>query len=279
VLRDFGATVGRELPATLVLAAVGLVGLWRGDRARAWWLTAWLAASVAAVLAQRQLAPYHYLLVVPPLAVSAAAGVATLQEALARPAAAGRPLAGATLVAALALGAWGAPAWQRVYGLDATHRAGKLAREPYLRRLQTDRFSTATAEAAGRYLRERTRPGDGILVWGLSPGIYALADRHPVTRYPFHKLLLTEAPLSLRVPGLAARRADFLRRLHADPPAYILVGLRDSNPFEPQDSATSLQSFTELAAFVERGYTRERALGHFVLLRRNDTSSASQPTD
>jgi len=65
VLRDFGATVG---------GAAGhpgarrrrLVGLWRGDRARAWWLTAWLAASVAAVLAQRQLAPYHYLLLVPP---------------------------------------------------------------------------------------------------------------------------------------------------------------------------------------------------------------------
>jgi hypothetical protein len=153
-----------------------------------------------------------------------------------------------------------------------------MSRPAYLRRMQRGSFSPALEEDIGRWLRARTPPGAGILVWGLAPGVYVHADRHPVTRYPFHKILLTEAPLSRMIPGLAARRADFMRRLAADPPAYILVGVADPNGFEPDDSVASLQRFEELRAFVAGGYERETALGgRFLVYRRAPRAPPSQP--
>ena len=104
----------------------------------------------------------------------------------------------------------------------------------------------ADEEQAASWLRAHTRPDDGILVWGLSPGVYALADRHPVTRFPFHKILMTDAPLSRMWPGLDERRARFMAGLRRDPPAYVLVGRGDANGFEPLDSFTSMMRFGEL---------------------------------
>jgi hypothetical protein len=105
-------------------------------------------------------------------------------------------------------------------------------------------------------------------VWALAPGIYALADRHPTTRFPFHRLLLTDARLAHAVPGRDRRRAELLARLRADPPAYIVLGTKDANPFEP-DSFTSLFGFRELHQLVQRDYHAEATIGRFVLLARN----------
>jgi hypothetical protein len=137
-----------------------------------------------------------------------------------------------------------------------------------LSRLQTGGFSSETEEKAARYLREHTAPTDGILVWGLSPGIYALADRHPVTRFPFHKILLTRAPLSLMIPGLSERRAALLQRIAADPPVYVLVARHDRNGFEPEDSFHSLMEFAPLRDLLERDYRPETEIGRFLFLRR-----------
>ena len=107
-----------------------------------------------------------------------------------------------------------------------------------------------------------------MFVWGLSPGIYALADRHPTTRYPFHKLLYTEAPLSRMIPGLEARRAELLARLDRDPPLFVLVGRNDGNAFDPLDSYRSLQRFTALDDRVRRDYALTNQIGRFLVYRR-----------
>src|SRR5205823_39100 len=129
-------------------------------------------------------------------------------------------------------------------------------------------FSPALEAEAAAYLRAHTAASDGILVWATAPGIYALADRHPVTRYPFHKILLTEAPLSRMIPGLEERRRDQLERLASDPPLYVLVGRRDRNGFEPEDSFTSLRRWTELYDLLQREYAQESEIGRFIVLRR-----------
>lgn len=125
-------------------------------------------------------------------------------------------------------------------------------------------------EDAARQVRESTSPGDGILVWGLSPGLYALADRHPVTRFPFHKILLTDAPLSRMWPGLDTRREAFMQRFRADPPALVLVGQNDANGFEPQDSYTTLGKFRELRTALQAGYEPAPGIARFLVFRRAD---------
>lgn len=249
VVDQFVSIAARELAPIAIAAAAGIWVTWRRDRGRALCLAAWIGLSALAIVLQRQLAGYHFLLLVPGLAIAAGCGVTAL-AGLVREARVGAVV---VLVAIAVLLAGTARDWARAYGGD---------------RFDREQFSPGEEASVARYIAAHTQPDDGILVWALAPGIYALADRHPVTRFPFHRLLLTDAPFALRVPGRDERRAAFLAGLRADPPAYIVLGLHDANPFEPQDSVSSLFAFRELNAIVQRDYHEEMRSGRFVVLAR-----------
>ena len=240
VAHGFVATALPALAPLWVAAIAGLVVTWRIDRRRAAALVAWIALAIAAVVLQRQLAGYQFLLLVPPLAFAGGLAVADRRGRYA-------------LIVVALLVAFAARDWARAYG-GGSHVQGTYDPRPQ-------------AEVA-QFIAAHTRPSDGILVWALAPAIYALADRHPVTRFPFHRLLLTDSPLALRVPGRDQRRAAFLARLRADPPAMIVIGLHDANPFEPQDSVASLVNFAELNALVSRDYHEVMRDDRFVVLAR-----------
>jgi hypothetical protein len=244
VVHGFVAISLPALAPLWVAAAAGIALLWRRDRARAACLATWIASAAVAVALQRQLAGYHFLLLVPPLAFAGGIGVAEL--------AAHRRARYALVAIAVLLGV-AARDWTKAYGGHSW---------------QLDQYVPAAQQEIARYIAAHTKPGDGILVWALAPAIYPLADRHPTTRFPFHRLLLTDSPLALHVPGRDARRAAFLARLAADPPAMIVVGLHDANPFEPQDSGASLVAFHELGAIVQRDYKEVMRDDHFVVLAR-----------
>ena len=246
VVHQFVATAEHELAPFLVAAAVGIALAWRTERARAICLVAWIVLAAIAVVLQRQLAGYHFLLLVPGLAFAAAHGIVAL-------AARRTPLALALLAAIALLFARDGADWVRGYGGgDTAHEA----------------FSPAAEREVAAYIAAHSPTGAGILVWALAPGIYALADRHPVTRYPFHRLLLTDAPLAREVPGRDERRAELLAQIAVDPPVFVVLGNHDANPFEP-DSITSLLGFPALATIVERDYHEVMKTGHFVVLERN----------
>lgn len=262
----FLRTVFAAIPELLLLAAVGLVALARRERL---FVGAWIAATMLAVVLQRQLADYHYLLIVPGLAVAAGCGLVAAARAVARAADPWRrAAAAAVLVAFLALASRTAVAWAAAYGDDLSFARGQMSRPDFLATFTRGIVSPAIEDQAAVYLRERTQSTERILVWGLAPGIYALADRAPATKYPFHKVLMTDAPLSRLIPGLAERRADYLARFAADPPTYVLVGRRDENGFEPQDSFTSLKAFPELHQLLQTEYHLETEIGRYVVLRR-----------
>ncbi|HEY6460085.1 MAG TPA: hypothetical protein VIY73_08035, partial [Polyangiaceae bacterium] len=269
VLRDFVVTMVTRAPVLLVAAAAGIHDLARRRARELRWLGPWIACTMLAIVLQRQLAGYHYLLAMPALAFAAGHGVASLGRTLVEREGRPRRLAAAVLVVIAAFLARDVTTWAHAYGPDALATIGRLPRDAYLRTIQPGSFSMATEEEAARYVRARTAPGDGILVWGLSPGIYALADRHPVTRYPFHKILMTDAPLSRMWPGLDDRRARFMKKLRADPPAYVLVGRGDVNGFEPEDSMSSMRGFAPLREMIERDYTQETTIGRFVVFHRS----------
>ena len=109
------------------------------------------------------------------------------------------------------------------------------------------------------WVRAHVPAGERILIWGLAPGVSALADRAPATRYPFHKILMTEAPLSLLIPGLEARRAELLARIERERPAVIIVARNDRNGFEPETSLESLMHWAPLMRLVKANY--ELAVG------------------
>ncbi|UCF66304.1 MAG: hypothetical protein JSV80_10945, partial [Acidobacteriota bacterium] len=264
--------VGRLYGAVPVLLMAGLFGIvLLGVRrlALAAWLIPWVLLSTAAVHAQRQLADYHFLLIVPGLALAAAYGVIALVKSFADRLPAQRIVAGLALVALSLLATQSARAWYERYEPDLLYRRGQLSREAYLASFDSGPFSPLAEARIAAYLRENTIPGDGVLVWGLSPGIYALSGRQPVTRYPFHHVLLTDSPLSRRFGTLSERRERFIERLQRDPPAYILVGTNDRNGFEPEDSLTQMLRFPELRSIVQTHYKETTRIGRFVLYARS----------
>jgi len=275
VLRDYATKMVSDAPLLLVAAAAGF---YRLSRARTdarsaavaaknmHWLAAWIVATMAAVVLQRQLAGYQHILPLPALAVAGAYGIVDTARAFREPGA--RLASGAALVVLGGLLARDVRAWSQAYAPDLACLTGRIPRDAYLRQIQQGSYSMADEELAAAWLRDHTAPTDGILVWGLSPGVYALADRHPCTRWPFHKILLTDAPLSRMWPGLDGRREAFLDRLQRDPPAYILIGQHDQNGFEPQDSYTSLVRFRALRDVLQRDYAPDGQLGRFLRAKR-----------
>lgn len=275
VLLDYGATMFKEAAWLVVLAAVGVLRLVRRGAREAHWVASWIVATMAAVVLQRQLAGYQYMLAVPGLALAGAYGLVDIVRAVRVPNA--RLIAGAGLVAMALFTVREGQTWWHAYAPDFDYLRGRMSRDTYLRAIQQGGFSMANEERAASWLHDHTAPGDGLLVWGLSPGIYALADRHPVTRFPFHKILMTDAPLSRMWPGLDERRARLMDGLRRDPPAYILVGQRDRNGFEPQDSSTSMMRFRELKLMLQGEYTPDEPLGRFLVFRRGASVSPSPP--
>jgi hypothetical protein len=250
-------TIVTAVPELLVLAAAGLVSLPARERR---FVGVWIGATALAVLLQRQLAGYQFLLVVPGLAVAAGCGVAAIATRIRR-----WPWA-ATAVVALGLAVRGVIAWGHAYGPGLAFERGQLSREAYLATFE--RGSPAPEEAVAAWIRDHVPAGEHILVWGTAPGIYALADRAPATRFPFHKILMTEAPLSRMIPGLDARRAELLARIDRERPAVIVVGRNDRNGFEPETSLESLVHWPELMARVKGGYDLATELDNYMIFRR-----------
>lgn len=271
VLQTYATTMLTQAPLLVVAAAVGVFRLARRQAREVHWAAAWIVATMAGAAAQRQLAGYQYMLAVPALAMVGAVGIVEVARTLRDPDS--RTLAAAALGGLALFAGNEALVWWRTYSMDAACLMGRIARPDYLRAIQPGSFSMADEEYAASQVRQLTSPADGILVWGLSPGLYALADRHPVTRFPFHKILLTDAPLSRMWPGLDRRRADLMDRFRADPPALVLVGQDDANGFEPQDSFTTLTKFRELRMALQAGYRPAPGIARFLVFRRVEADS------
>jgi hypothetical protein len=262
---SFVRTIVTAVPELLLLAAVGLVSLPRRERR---FVGVWIAAAAVAVVGQRQLAGYHYLLVVPGVAVAAGCGMVALGRAVMTGAPWRRAVAAGIALAAVALAVRGGLAWGRAYGPDLEYARGQLSRPAYLRTFERGTFSPAMEEELAARLRQRVPADERILIWGLAPGVYALAERAPATRYPFHKILMTEAPLSRLIPGLDTRRAELLARLERDRPAVIVVGRNDRNGFEPETSLESLVRWPALMGLVKTNYELETEIGRFMVFGR-----------
>ncbi len=263
-------TLATAIPTALIAGLAGFVLLGIDRRKDLYFVGPWFLLLFLAVTAQRQLAGYHFLLIVPALALSAGYGLTALLRRAKDRSTAMRRVAQLVVVVLGMTTIWEIGEWNAEYAKDAAHRFGRMERAEYLQSFGGGAFSPAGEEAAAEYIKAHSEPSDTVLVWGLSPGIYALSQRKPATRYPFHHLLLTNSPLSSAFPDLQQRRKAFMERLKAKSPAVILVGSGDRNGFEPEDSYTQMVRFPEFRAFLFGGYEEQEAIGRFrVFLAKN----------
>jgi hypothetical protein len=120
------------------------------------------------------------------------------------------------------------------------------------------------------YVRAHSDPSDRLLVWGLSGGVYFLAQRPPASRYLFAAPLLTRSYGDSVAP-------DFLAELRRTPPAIIVdaaVSDESAPPLSHWDAAwhfprlswyapyrTMTPSLEPFYDFVSRNYTPVAVVG------------------
>jgi hypothetical protein len=235
------------------LAVIGIVGLVVTRRRRQyWWLgPAWLVAMLLGVIVQAKYYDYHWLPALPPLGLLAGEGAVFVWSlAAARLPARSRGAAAAGVVVALVavLGMTAANHFRRQW----QYLSGRLSPEAYYAGFTAsgNYFSLSADMAVAQYVREHTKPGEPLFVWGLEPLVYFLADRPPASRFMHAIPLLT--PWS--PPEWREQAVEDLKRTR---PQLILVVHNDWQPWTTGwngDSYSALAGYTALRELIVSRY-------------------------
>ncbi|NBE51668.1 glycosyltransferase [Streptomyces sp. YC537] len=215
--------------AGLLPAVVRVLRIARTGAADLW---LWLAASALAVCLGFHFFGHYYLQLIPALALLGTAALQSLP----------RDWTPATLTtSALACGLF--LAW------------GLLAPRPEL----------AHAERLARTVTDRTEPGERVLVWGIHPETYWLADRAPASRY-LTAGFLTNYSGGRNGPQVGEKYAvrgawDVFRGELADRPPALIIDDSRGKPFAPDNLPT-------LRGMLAQGYERVGVVEDAVLYER-----------
>lgn len=230
-----------------LLAFLGLFALLRHPRRHARLLLAlgWLTAEGYGALLGGRFYFHYFLLVVPPLALLSAFGLQMLlREVREQPFFAMRDWRAAVLLVLVVaftllpfLGQIGA-------GMQSILAASGTEDTPQ--------------ERVAQLVREETKEGEPVLVWGAEATVYFLAGRHPPTRF------LYNYPLVSAVGGQPTESSDqkvllseFMQDLARTPPRFIAV------PPEHQD----LSNVPQMRAWIDSRYALYRMVDGWQVFR------------
>ncbi len=236
-----------------------------GEKRSVGWrvIVVWLLAGLAIMLVQAKGYDYHWLPMLPPLALLAADGLDRILQMLTRflsgiivvNATIMRGLTALGLLAILARGIW-PTVWP--------YLTGQEDQNAYYHHFQAGEFVADESLQVASFLRERVVPGDSLFIWGFRPEVYYLSRLNPATRFIFQfPLVGSWYP--------AAWRKEAVDTLWAAMPPYVLVLQVDYMPWVTgthDDSNTLLQGYTELNSWLIYNYERETQIGNFFIWRR-----------
>ncbi|HYO87303.1 MAG TPA: glycosyltransferase family 39 protein [Candidatus Limnocylindrales bacterium] len=267
-LADFAAAMENALGfrwsqwgLAFVLAAGGMVaGLWprtspeTRQRRMTWVLIGWLAVGFAIMALQAKGYDYHWLPMLPPLALLAALGAAALTRRLPGWA----QIAAGAVVFVLAFAAIWRPA--------LPYLSGQQDQIAYFDQFQGGEVNAGESQRVVDYLRARTTPGDSLYVWGFRPEVYYLSGLNPATRFIFQFPLVAD----WYPPEWRQQNVD---TLWAALPPYVAVLQADYMPWvtgSHDDSNTLLQQYEELNDWLIYNYALDTQIGNFFLWRRTN---------
>lgn len=238
-VRMLSLSVADILPGAwpvLALAVVGLGAVLRGHgptRARIF-LLLFLAGSCVAVSAGFYYRHQYFLLLLPAVAMLAALGAMVVASAL-----------GGTRHRALIAGALVAVpvVWQLAWQATMLFRAAPAA----VSRAIYGRNPFPESVEVARYIRERARAGDAIVVMGSEPQIYFYAGRPAATGYIYMYPLMEPQPFAARMQD------DLIREVEAARPVYLVhVNLHASWLATPASHPRLMQWFAAYVREFER---------------------------
>ena len=229
----------------------------------------WFLAALASVYVQGKFFLYHYLPLLPALAILAALALSTFFEWVAIPFVRGRSKM--LLFGAAGLGLLICTSYTERFQDMGRLALGENSVQDYwyANIHNTPEFSLAEQMTVADYLRESTPTDARVFVWGVDPLVNFLARRQTVSRFIYnHPLVAVWA-----WPGY---RVELMRALAADMPEVFVTEHNDATPWvmgHDLDSYQSLMEFPELRDFVVTNYELETRIGRFDILRRAGADS------
>lgn len=253
-----------EIAVVLPILLLGIYAAWSFGRPAALLLWSWLCVTLLVVILQGKFYEYHWIPMYPPLvaltglglfalfATSTGSGIRSHVPNVARTLAVLAIIVGFARVAyapTLTIARFTPFALGRV---DADRYYGQFG-------LRGAPYSPGDERLAARYIRSRTEPTEGVVVFGTNGGIHYLSRRAAPTRFVF------SLPL-MRATGVTrdAYREEFLGDLRRAPPTYIVVGMT----IDGGAKEASLAGFPEFAELLRETYTLEIRIGHLDVYRR-----------
>ncbi|MGH9649409.1 MAG: hypothetical protein ACRD3I_02945 [Terriglobales bacterium] len=126
-----------------------------------------------------------------------------------------------------------------------------------------------------RFLRQNTRPGGSVFVWGSEPLINFITQTCQPTRFVLNLPLIS--PWS---PPMW--RDEVVRDLRRAPPQFLVVARDDALPYiawHRWDSEEFLQAYPELAIFLADYYALDQKLQFFKIYRRRGLPAGKAPAE
>ncbi len=202
----------------------------------------WLGVGIVTVILNQHLMPYHFVPLMPPIAILSAVGMAGSFSWL-------HDNTGIWYGILVFLGVFGGSLF-----LMKNEIRGWLAREKKGRgRIYThggDWELNSVGELIGKYVNTKANPGDQIYVWGHEYEIYLWAQRSS----PTDTLFCPCPEISFSTDPLG-EESRILQRLEVTPPKYIIV-CADTEGFQRFESLLQQHYFLERKVFGEIGLYR-----------------------
>jgi hypothetical protein len=215
----------------------------------------WLLAGMLIMLSQAKGYDYHWLPMLPPLALLAGDTLARLIGRIGQ----GRRW----VVIAVALGLYAvliAGIWPQTWDYLSEQEDAQT----YAGRFVAGEFRADESLQVVDYLQARVVRGDSLYIWGFRPEVYYLSGLLPATRFIFQFPLVG----SWYPPEWREENADIL---WAALPPYVLVLQLDYMPWvtgSHEDSNTLLQQYADLNDWLVYNYERDTQIGNFFVWRR-----------
>lgn len=240
------------------------------DRRLTLWFLLWLGGALLALVVQAKFYDYHWLPLLPPLALLAGDALKRLGDLLARVLAQFSQkfdesivqirgiIIGLTTLALLAL------MGGTILSRTLPYLSGAQSQADYYATFRGGEFVADESLQVAEYLRARVVPGDSLYIWGFRPEVYYLSGLNPATRFIFQfPLVAAWYPQTWRDENVEV--------LWAALPPYVLILQGDYMPWVTgvdHDSHTLLQAYTELNNWLIANYEQEAQIGNFLIWKR-----------
>lgn len=148
------------------------------------------------------------------------------------------------------------------------YASGHMSEKKYIERFISNDFDPYATREAASYIQKSTHSGEKVLLWGFDAYVYFLSDRPAFSRFGYDYPMVSAGP-----EYREKAREEFLRDLHKNLPAVIVIQKGDKNNLMHIPSDQSFLEFSDFRKVVYDNFYMAYQNKNFEVWRQNRTRS------